>query len=83
MAIPGDETSGYVAFHFSCKFMSRLNNGESSCHSWLVALLNDLGGGMQIFELASDLGFSLFVDSPGVLQTTIYFPKSYSKVLVI
>lgn len=82
MAIPGGQTGGYVVYHFSCKFMGRFNNGESSCHSWLVALLNEgLGGGVQVSELACDLGFSL-ADSPGILQTTTYLSQSESKILL-
>lgn len=62
--------------------MGRFNNGESSCHSWLVALLNEgLGGGVQVSELACDLGFSL-ADSPGILQTTTYLSQSESKILL-
>lgn len=67
----GARPGGHVVYHCSCKFMSRLNNGESSCHSWPVALLNeDLGGGVQVSELASDLGFSFIADSLESLQIT-------------
>ena len=73
----GARPGGHITDHFWCKFMSRLSNGESSCHSWPVALLNeDMGGGMQVSELPSDLGFSFLADSPEILQITVYFLKA-------
>lgn len=55
VVIPGGQT-WWLCYHFSCKFMSKLNNGKSSCHSWPVALLNEyLGEEMQVSKLPSDL----------------------------
>lgn len=73
----GAGPGGSVAYHFSCKITSRLNNGESSCHSWPAVLLKeDLGIGKLVFKLASDLGFSLLADSPEIPETTICFLKA-------